>query len=65
VASDDPVTQANIVDAIKAVIDALELDDCSYTMAKTAYTASTSAANGSYKFKATVSKAEKILKLLK
>lgn len=56
VASDDPGTQANIVDAIKAVIDALELDDCSYTLAKTAYTAATSAANGSYKFKATVSK---------
>ena len=59
VASDDPGTQANIVDEIKAVIDALELDDCSYTLAKTAYTAATSVANGSYKFKATVSKAGK------
>ena len=59
VASDDPGTQANIVNAIKAVINALALDGCSYTLAKTTYTAATSAANGSYKFKATVSKAGK------
>lgn len=56
VASDDPGTQANIVDEIKAVIDALELDDCSYTLAKTDYTAANTSSNGSYKFKATVSK---------
>ena len=59
VASDDPGTQANIVNAIKAVINALALDGCSYTLAKTTSTAATSAANGSYKFKATVSKAGK------
>lgn len=62
VANDDPGTQANIVDAIKAVINALELDGCSYVLAKTSYTAATSAANGSYKFKATVSKAGKDFK---
>lgn len=54
------VTEANVVVEIEKIIDALELDDCSYTLAKTAYTAATSAANGSYKFKATVSKAGKI-----
>lgn len=53
------VTEANVVVEIEKIIDALELDDCSYTLAKTAYTAATSAANGSYKFKATVSKAGK------
>lgn len=53
------VTEANVVVEIEKIIDALELDDCSYTLAKTAYTAATAAANGSYKFKATVSKAGK------
>jgi hypothetical protein len=37
----------------------LQLDGCSYVLAKTSYTAATAEANGSYKFKATVSKAGK------
>ena len=53
------VTEANVVVEIEKIIDALALDDCSYVLAKTAYTAATVGADGSYKFKATVSKAGK------
>jgi len=53
------VTEANVVVEIKKIIDALELDDCSYTLAKTTYTAADTSNNGSYKFEATVSKAGK------
>jgi len=51
--------EANVVVEIEKIIDALELDGCSYVLAKTSYTAATVEANGSYKFKATVSKAGK------
>lgn len=51
--------EANVVVEIKKIIDALALDGCSYVLAKTSYTAATVGANGSYKFKATVSKAGK------
>ena len=53
---DAEVTEANVVVEIEKIIDALELDDCSYTLAKTTYTAANTSSNGSYKFKATVSK---------
>jgi len=46
-------TEANVVVEIEKIIDALELDDCSYTLAKTTYTAADISNNGSYKFKAT------------
>ena len=52
--------EANVVVEIKKIIDVLQLDGCSYVLAKTSYTAATAEANGSYKFKATVSKAGKI-----
>lgn len=58
--ADAEVTEVNVVVEIEKIIDALQLDDCSYVLAKTSYTAATAEANGSYKFKATVSKAGKI-----
>lgn len=60
VVDDEPATKANIVAEITKVIDALELDDCDYSIKGTTYTAPTAAANGSYKFKVDVIKAGKV-----
>lgn len=59
VAGKEAETKANIVAEISKDIDALELDGCTYVVTETAYTAPTVEANGSYKFKATLSKAGK------
>jgi hypothetical protein len=59
VAGKEAETKVEIVAEIAKVIDALELDGCAYVVAETAYTAPTAEANGSYKFKVTVSKAGK------
>jgi len=60
VVDDEAKTKANIATEIAKVIDALELDDCTYNIDETTYTAPTTAANGSYKFKVDVIKAGKV-----